>query len=217
MRRICSRRVLIFSRRRSVLASISAGWVRSAVSSAVALDAFFDLLLAFVDLAGGEVTVAAVYRLELAAVDGNDSPGKELQVPPQLHEAAADVADALAVVMAKVGNGLEIGRQSTGQPHQLDVALRLALKPSAGRYAVQIPVDVNLKQHRRVVRRPARRCRIRPGKAQLLQIELFDEGVDCANRIVFGDVIVQIFRQQCGLASVLTVDESALPRLPLRD
>jgi hypothetical protein len=34
MRRICSRKVLIFSRSRSVLASTSAGWVRSAVSSA---------------------------------------------------------------------------------------------------------------------------------------------------------------------------------------
>ena len=35
MRRICSRKVLIFSRSRSVLASTSAGWVRSAVSSAL--------------------------------------------------------------------------------------------------------------------------------------------------------------------------------------
>ena len=57
---------------------------------------------------------------------------EQLQVPAQLHEAAADVADALAVVVAEVGNGLEVGRQSTGQPHQLDIALRLALQPPAG-------------------------------------------------------------------------------------
>jgi hypothetical protein len=131
----------------------------------VALDALLDLLLTLVDLARGEVAIAAVDGLELAAVDGHDGLRKELQVPAQLHEAAADVSDALAVVMAEVGNGLKVGRQSTGEPHQLDVALRLALQPPAGRDAVQIPVDIELEQQRRVVRRPACRRRISAGKA----------------------------------------------------
>jgi hypothetical protein len=37
----------------------------------VSLDAFLDLLLAFVDFARSEVSVAAVHSLELAAVDGD--------------------------------------------------------------------------------------------------------------------------------------------------
>ena len=141
--------------------------------------------------------------LNLLLSIGHDRLGKQLQVPAQLHEAAADVADALAVVVAEVGNGLEVRRQSTGQPHQLDVALRLALQTPAGRDAVQVAVDVDLEQHRRVVRRPPRRRRISAGKAQLLQIELFDEGVDRADRIVFGDVVVQTLGQQRDLRSGL--------------
>lgn len=41
----------------------------------VSLDAFLDLLLAFVDFARSEVSVAAVYSLELAAVDGDRVAG----------------------------------------------------------------------------------------------------------------------------------------------
>jgi len=210
---------MIFSRSRSVLASTSAGWYLLAQGDdlfaqslglgfdlgrlgaigglqrcQVTLDALFDLLLALVDFARREVAVATVDRLELAAVDGHHRPGKQLQVPAQLHEAAADVADAFAIVMAEVGNGLEVGRQSTGQPHQLDIALRLALQPTAGRDAVQVAVDVELEQHRRVVRRPPGRRRIGAGKTQLLQIQLVDKGVDRAHRIIFGDVVVQILR-----------------------
>ena len=96
--------------------------------------------------------------------------------------------------MAEVGNGLEVGRQSTGQPHHFDVALRLALQPTAGRDAVQVAVDVELEQHRRVVRRPPGRRRIGAGKTQLLQIQLVDKGVDRAHRIIFGDVVVQMLR-----------------------
>ena len=38
----------------------------------IALDALFELLLALVDLAGREVPISAVDRLELAAVDGDN-------------------------------------------------------------------------------------------------------------------------------------------------
>src|SRR4029077_5420580 len=93
----------------------------------VALDALFDLLLALLHLAGREVAIARVDRLELAAVDGDHGLGEQLELAAQLDEAAAHVADADAVVMPEVGNGLEVGRQATSQPHQLDIALGLAL------------------------------------------------------------------------------------------
>ena len=68
----------ILSCSRSVLASNSAGLgaVGGVERVEVALDALFDLLLALVDLAGREVAVAAVDRLELAAVDGDHAPGR---------------------------------------------------------------------------------------------------------------------------------------------
>ena len=106
------------------------------------------------ELAVGEVLVAVVDRLELAAVDGHCGVGKQLHLPAQQDELAADPADRLAVVAAEVGDGLEVGHQPTREPDQLDVALRLAFEPPAGLDAVQVPVDVDLQQRGRVIRRP---------------------------------------------------------------
>jgi len=49
----------------------------------VPIDALFDLLLAPLDLRGGEIAVAAVDRLELATVDGDDRLGEQGQVAAQ--------------------------------------------------------------------------------------------------------------------------------------
>jgi hypothetical protein len=114
---------------------------------------------------GGEVAVTAVDRPEFAAVHGNDGLCKQLEVSTQSHQAAADVADTRAVVMAEVGNGLEVRCHPARQPHPLDVTLRLALQPSAGGNAVQIPIDVDLEQHSGVVGGPPGFGRISAGKA----------------------------------------------------
>jgi hypothetical protein len=103
-------------------------------------------------------------------------------------------ADAGTVVPAEVGDGLEVGRQPAGEPHQLDVALRFALQPAAGRNAVQIAVDVELQQHRRVIRGAARLGWFSASEAERLQIELFDEGIDRAHRVVLSDVVIQARR-----------------------
>ena len=174
----------------------------------VALDALLDLLLAPVDLAGGEVAVAAVDRLELAAVDGHDGLREQLELAAQRDEAPADVADACAVVVPEVGDGLEVWRQAAGQPHQLDVALGFALQPAAGLDAIKVAVDVELEQNRRVVRGAARRSRVDATEAQRLKIEFIDEDIDNAYRVVLANVVVQTLGQQCKLASVLAFDES---------
>ena len=114
----------------------------------------------------------------------------------------------LAVVVAEVGNGLEVRCQSTGQPHQLDVALRLALQTPTGPDPVQVAINVDLEQHRRVVRRPPRHRRISASKAKLHQIEFFDKGVDRADRVVLDEVVVQTLGQQRDLRAVFTFDKS---------
>src|SRR6478735_3399917 len=45
-------------------------------------------------------------------------------------------------------------------------------------------------------------------EAQSLQVELVDERVDDAYRVVFTDVVVETLRKQGDLASVLSLDES---------
>lgn len=46
-------------------------------------------------------------------------------------EALAEVADAQSVVVAEVGDGLEVGSDPAGQPHQFSTALSFTLQSSA--------------------------------------------------------------------------------------
>ncbi len=121
----------------------------------VALHTLVELLHACLELALGEVFVPVVHRLELAPVNGHRGLLEQTESPTQQDELSARAANGLAVVLAEVGDGFEIGHQSPGEPDQFYVALRLSLQPSAGLDAVQVPVDVDLEQRGRVIRRPA--------------------------------------------------------------
>jgi hypothetical protein len=59
-----------------------------------------------------------------------------------------------------------------------------------------------------VVRRSSGGCRLRPFEAELFEIQLVDEDVDDANRVVLTKVVVEKLGQQGDLASVLALDES---------
>ena len=106
-------------------------------------------------------------------------------------ELPAHLPDGRAVVLAEVRYGLEVRRQPSGQPDQLHVSLRLALQAPARLDAVQIPVDVDLQQRGRVIRRAAGDFRLSALKTQIFQIQLIDEHVDDSDRIILGDVLVQ--------------------------
>jgi hypothetical protein len=53
--------------------------------------------------------------------------------------------------VTEVGDGLEVRSEPAGEPHQLDIALRLALQAAARLDTVQVAVDVELEQDRRVI------------------------------------------------------------------
>jgi len=89
----------------------------------VALDAGLDLVHPLFQLGLGEVLVPGVHRLELAAVDRRHGVAEQVQLPAQIDEPATGGPDRRAVVLPEVGDGLEVRRQPSGQPHQLDVAL----------------------------------------------------------------------------------------------
>ncbi|MCY1233799.1 hypothetical protein D9M72_463560 [compost metagenome] len=174
----------------------------------VALDALLDLLLARINLGWRDVAVPAVHCLELAAVDGHDGLGEQLELTAHADEALADIADADAVVVTKVGDGLEVRSESAGEPHQLDVALGFAFQAPAGLDTVQVAVDVELEKHRRVVRRPTGSSGVRAFEAECLKIKFLDEGLDDSHRVVFADIVIKTFRQQRDLLSVFAFDES---------
>lgn len=78
------------------------------------MNALFNLLLALVDLACGEVLVAGVDGLELAAVDRDEGLAKQLQVSTQGDEPSARIPGAGAVVSPEVCDRLEVRREASG-------------------------------------------------------------------------------------------------------
>ncbi|MNQ60182.1 hypothetical protein D3C85_744530 [compost metagenome] len=166
-------------------------------------------------LGAGEVAVAVVHRLELAAVDSNQVFREKPQLLAKHNKLAADAPDGFAVVFAEVGDGLEVRHQATGQPHQFDIALRLALKASARLDAVEITVDVDLQHDCGVVSRSARFGGDSAFKTQGDQVEFIHEDIDNAHGIGVADVIVQALGEQGTLTSVFTLNE-AFHGQPLR-
>ena len=110
--------------------------------------------------------------------------------------------------MTEVGDGLEVRSESAGEPHQLDIALRLALQAPARLDTIQVAVDIELQQDRGVVRGSTGGCRIDAFKTQCMKIQFFDEGIDNSHRVVFADIVVKALWQQSDLLSILAFDES---------
>src|SRR5262252_7794762 len=90
------------------------------------------------------VLVPSVHSLEPAAVDRDHSLGEQVQASAKHYELAAGRPDRWSVVLAEIGNRLEIRHQAPGQPHQFDVTLGLPLQVSARRDAVEIAVEIDL-------------------------------------------------------------------------
>ena len=66
------------------------------------------LLHAALGLCVGEVAVAVVRRLELAAIDGHDGLREQVELATQNDELATRVAYRAAVIAVEVGDGLEV-------------------------------------------------------------------------------------------------------------
>jgi len=172
----------------------------------VAGDALLDLRDAGPQLGRREVLVAAVDRLELAAVDGDQSVREQAHAAAEKDEAPAGRLDRCAIVAAEVGNRLEVGSQVAEQPDQLEVSLRLALQAPAGGNAVQVAVDVELQQCAWMVGRTPRLCRGSPLEPELGQVQPVDARLDDTNGVVLVDVVVDALRQQQSLTPVRALD-----------
>ena len=110
----------------------------------IAGDVELGLLDALFDLVRSEVVVARVDGFELAAVDGDDRFREQAQFAAQHHKLRAGLLDRRPMILAEVGDGLVVGGQTLGEPHQLDIAPRFALQASAGRDCIEIAVNVEL-------------------------------------------------------------------------
>ena len=132
-------------------------------------------------------------------------PGIGQQVKPaaQGNEPSAHLADRRAIVLAKVGNRLVIRHQAAGQPHHFHIAPGLPFKAPARLNPVEVAVNIELQQYRRMIARPAGRLGRNPAKAQAAEIKLLNKDIDHPHRIVFANPIIQPLRKQSALAASL--------------
>ena len=180
----------------------------------IASDALLDLRHAPLHLGPREVLVAVVHRLELAAVNRDAGLRQQAYRAAQCDKLRTHFVDSTAIVLAEVGNRLVIGCKPARQPHHLNVAPGLVLKPPARLHPIEIAVNVKLQQHGGMIRRPPRYLGSDPVKSQRRQIEFIDKNIDHANRIVLADPVFQALRKQRRLLASCTFDEPPHPILP---
>lgn len=95
------------------------------------------------------------------------------------------MAYAGTVAVAEFSDGLEVRCQPTGEPHQLDAALGLALQAPAGLDAIQVSADAELEPHFGRVRRPPSDGGVHALEIECLKIQLVDKGAEDARWVVF--------------------------------
>ena len=128
---------------------------------------FTWLMLGFIVVMAPLVFVAVVHRLELAAVDRDAGLREQANHSAQRDKARAYLTDGSAIVLTEVGNRLVIGDQPARQPHHFNIVPGFTLKPSARLNPVEIAVNIELQQDRRMIRRPASYLGIDPVKPKL--------------------------------------------------
>ncbi len=117
----------------------------------IARHTLLQLCAASLHLPAREVLVAGIDSLELAANDRNACFGEQTHQAAQFDKLHADPLDRWPTVLAEVGNRLVIRDEPAGQPHYLDIAPGLTLKPAARLNPLEIAVDVELQQDRRMI------------------------------------------------------------------
>jgi hypothetical protein len=121
--------------------------VLAAQFAEVFVNAGFDFLQECLQLFLGVVAARVVDRFEFAAVEGDELGAEEAPLaaePVELFEAGFEGG---AVVLAKVGDGFEVGAQAAQPPDQFEAA--------AGANAVEVAVEVKLEPVGGVIGWPA--------------------------------------------------------------
>jgi hypothetical protein len=129
---------------------------------------------------------------------------------PSSRQSAPNCAHTLRIAgpLSLRGNRLVIGDQPARQPHRLHVAPSLALEPAARLDPIEIAVDVELQQYRRMIRRPAGYLGIDPAEPKLRQIQFLDKDIDHTNRIVLANPVFQAFRKKRPLPTIRALNEA---------
>ncbi len=148
---------------------------------------FRSRLFTALNLLPSTATTACDYRLR----EQVELTAEHNELPAHCDGQDLGIADGQTIILAEVGNRFEVRHQSTGQPHQFDVASRLTLKAAARLDAVEVAAQIDLQKGRWVIAGTTCRLRLHSVKTQSGQIELASENIDHPDRVVLGHVILQ--------------------------
>jgi hypothetical protein len=168
----------------------------------VFVDAGFHFLHQAPELFLGVVAARVVDRFELAAVDGHQFGAEQVELAAEEVEVFEEGFEGAAVVLAEVGDGLEVRAQTAQQPDHFEVAGGLGFEAAAGADAVEVAVEVEFEPVGGVIGRPAGGGGLGVGEPQGGEVQALDVGVKEAGRGVGGDVIVQAGGQELDWGSV---------------
>jgi hypothetical protein len=132
----------------------------------VARDLGVDLLSFLGDPTLTEHAESAGRGTNLRTIDRHKYASEEPLVAAKKNEGAAGTDDSSAVVTPEISNRLMVGRETTDEPHHLDVALALALEPARRADLVEVTVNVELQQVARIIARTASRSGCRSFETQ---------------------------------------------------
>src|SRR6266545_2979632 len=148
------------------------------------------------ELLVSEIAFAIIDRLELTAIDRHQFTTEEIQLLTQQRKGTADLLDRLEVIFAKIGDRLEIRRELFEQPHELNIASRLAFEETRGAQSVEIAIDIQLEQISWMVGGTATWCSHGAEKAELVKLKLINKGINEADWIVVGDIFIERRRKE---------------------
>jgi hypothetical protein len=178
----------------------------------IARDAGFHLLHPPPDRGRCEIAAARVHRAKTATIYCYGPACDEAKIAAQQYEPPTRRSNSIAMITPEISNGLEIRRQLACQPHQLEVTASLAFQPSARLNLVQIAVNVELEQCRRMVARTS--CRRCIGETERGQFQLFNKHINDADRAVLSNIIVHAGWQKKLLPPVTSLDKTTHPTPP---
>jgi hypothetical protein len=141
-------------------------------------------------------------------VDRRHCIGEQVQPSTHFNKPPARRADRRTVVLAEVRDGLEVRREPSGQPDQLDIAEGLPLKPPTRYNLVNIAVNIDLQQDARMIRRTPCRRRRNTLKSKSREVQFLDERLNDPNLVLLTNKAVQILRKQNALSPILALDKA---------
>src|SRR5580765_366765 len=106
---------------------------------------------------------------------------------------------------SELSNGLVVRRQSSQQPHQLDVAPTLRLQPSRGTDLLEITVQIELQQIPRIVARPSGVGRLGAFKSQIRHVQPIHERIDHPAHMIVRNQFFQTYGKQRALLPPLSL------------